>query len=119
MLRQWRYQWHSCAMALAATLILGAAGARADDAAKYPEFNGQWSRAGVGANWDPTKPGGLRQQAPLTAEYQAILEANLKSLASGNEAYNGHSRCIPAGMPRMMTAYEPIEIMITPETTYI
>jgi hypothetical protein len=106
-------------MALAASLILGTAGARADDAAKYPELNGQWSRAGNGAQWDPTKPGGLRQQAPLTAEYQAIFEANLKSLASGNEAYNGHSRCIPAGMPRMMLAYEPVDVIVTPETTYV
>ena len=104
-------------MALAAVLILGAAGARADGAAGYPELNGQWSRAGNGAQWDPTKTGGLRQQAPLTAEYQAVFEANLKSLASGNEAYNGHSRCIPAGMPRMMLAYEPMDVIVTPETT--
>jgi hypothetical protein len=119
MFRPWWDLWRSCAIVLCATLSLGMAGARADEAAKYPELNGQWSRAGNGANWDPTKPGGLRQQAPLTAEYQAILEANLKSLASGNEAYNGHSRCIPAGMPRMMLAYEPIDLIVTPETTYI
>jgi hypothetical protein len=106
-------------MALAAMLSIGTAGTQADDAAKYPELNGQWSRAGNGAQWDPTKPGGLRQQAPLTAEYQAIFEANLKSLASGNEAYNGHSRCIPAGMPRMMLAYEPVDVIVTPETTYV
>jgi hypothetical protein len=119
MLRQWRDHWRSCAMALAAMLSIGTARTQADEAAKYPEINGQWSRAGNGAQWDPTKPGGLRQQAPLTAEYQAIFEANLKSLASGNEAYNGHSRCIPAGMPRMMLAYEPVDVIVTPETTYV
>jgi hypothetical protein len=119
MLRGWRDQWRSCAIVLSATLSLGMAGARADDAAKYPGLNGQWSRAGNGAQWDPSKPGGLRQQAPLTAEYQTIFEANLKSLASGNEGYNGHSRCIPAGMPRMMLAYEPVDVIVTPETTYV
>jgi hypothetical protein len=107
------------AMALAATLSIGISGARADDTAKYPELNGQWSRGTPGAQWDPSKPGGLRQQAPLTAEYQAIFEANLKALASGNEGYNSHSRCFPAGMPRMMLAYEPVDVIVTPETTYI
>jgi hypothetical protein len=107
------------ALALAATLIAGIAGARTDDQPKYPELNGQWSRASAGAQWGPTDPGGLRQQAPLTAEYQAIFEANLKSLASGNEGYNSPSRCIRAGMPRMMLAYEPVDVIVTPETTYI
>src|SRR4029077_17002392 len=27
--------------------------------------------------------------------------------------------CLPSGMPRMMIAYEPMEVIITPETTYI
>jgi hypothetical protein len=109
--------------ALAAALGLTIAGACAQDV-KSPafgghSFSGQWSRASNGAQWDPTKPGGLRQQAPLVAEYQARFEANLKSLASGNEGYNAHSRCIPAGMPRMMLAYEPIDVIVTAETTYI
>jgi hypothetical protein len=111
------------ATALALALTIGIVAARADEAAneaaKLPAFSGQWSRASAGAQWDPTKPGGLRQQAPLTAKYQAVFEANLKSLASGNEAYNGHSRCLPAGMPRMMLAYEPIDLIVTSETTYI
>src|SRR5258708_2467455 len=112
-------QCRAGALALAATLSLGIAAARADDGPKYPELNGQWNRASAGAQWDPTEPGGLRQQAPLTTEYQAIFEANLKSLASGNEGYNSHSRCIPAGMPRMMLAYEPLDVIVTPETTGI
>src|SRR5262249_27738120 len=28
-------------------------------------------------------------------------------------------RCIPSGMPRMMVVFEPMEIIITPATTYI
>jgi hypothetical protein len=113
------YRCRAGAIALAATLCIGIAGALADDTAKYPDLNGQWSRGSPGAQWDPTKPGGLRQQAPLTAEYQAMFEANLKSVAAGGEGYNPHSRCIPAGMPRMMLAYEPVDVFVTPETTYI
>jgi hypothetical protein len=104
-------------LALAAFLA-GVIGAGAGEA-KYPDLNGQWSRASAGAQWDPTKPGGLRQQAPLTPAYQAMFEANLKALATGNEGYNAHSRCIPAGMPRMMLAYEPIDVIVTPDTTYV
>src|SRR5580693_8667435 len=104
-------RWRAGALALAATLSIGLAGAGAQDAAKYPDLNGQWSRASAGAQWDPTKPGGLRQQAPLIPEYQAMFEANLKAIATGNEGYNPHSRCIPAGMPRMMLAYEPVDVL--------
>jgi hypothetical protein len=105
-------------VALAFVWALSLAGARADDT-KYPDLNGQWSRAAQGANWDPTKPGGLRQQAPLTGEYQALLEASIAATASGGEGYNLHSRCISAGMPRTMLAYEPLDFIMTPGTTYI
>jgi hypothetical protein len=106
-------------LALAGALSVAMASAQAADAGKYPDFNGQWSRAAQGANWDPTKPGGLGQEAPLTPHYQALLEANLKATAIGGEGYNLHSRCISAGMPRTMLAYEPMDFIVTPETTYI
>src|ERR1700719_3383596 len=106
------------ALALAGALQLASGGARAADA-KYPDWNGQWSRSNPGGQWDPSKPGGLRQQPPLTAEYQAIFEANVKAVVQGDEGYNAHARCFPAGMTRMMIAYEPLDIIVTPETTYI
>jgi len=104
--------------AIALVGALSLAGARAENA-KYPDLNGQWSRAAQGANWDPGKPGGLRQQAPLTPQYQAMLEAAITATATGGEGYNLHSRCISAGMPRTMLAYEPLDFILTPETTYI
>jgi hypothetical protein len=70
-------RWPLRAVALAGALAVAGVGARADEPG-YPNLNGQWSRGAQGANWDPSKPGGLRQQAPLTAEYQALFEANLK-----------------------------------------
>jgi hypothetical protein len=88
------------------------------DDAKYADIRGAWTRPGA-AQWDPTKPGGLRQQAPLTPEYQAVFEANLADTAAGGQGYNPQVICLPSGMPRVMIAYEPLEILVTPEITYI
>ena len=62
--------------ALALSLRIGTAAAFDD--AMYPDFSGQWKRPpGVGVQWDQTKSAGLAQQAPLTPEYQARLEASI------------------------------------------
>jgi hypothetical protein len=67
-------------VALTATLCLTIAVARAWDDTNYPDINGQWVRAHPRSQWDPSRPRGLGQQAPLTPEYQAIFEANLAAL---------------------------------------
>jgi hypothetical protein len=108
----------STALALSAALLVTAP-ARAFDDQKYPDLNGQWSRPDPRAQWDPSKPRGLEQQAPLTAEYQAIFERNLAELHSGSLGADPQVFCLPTGMPRVMIAYEPIEVIITPETTYV
>jgi hypothetical protein len=104
----------------AAGLAMAVSGAFALDPAdaKYPDIRGAWARPGA-AQWDPTKPGGLRQQAPLTPQFQAVFEANLADAAAGGQGYNPQVICLPSGMPRVMIAYEPLEIIITPEITYI
>jgi hypothetical protein len=106
------------AMALLAAYGVTIADALAFDRTKYPDWKGQWVRIGAGT-YDPTKKGGRDQQPPLTPEYQAIWEQNLAEEASGGQYYNTQARCISGGMPRMMIVYEPMEIIITPETTYI
>ena len=102
------------------------AGAHAQilDLGKYPDLKGQWARAPVpGAvgqpPHDPSKPFGRGQQAPLTAEYQAVFEANLADQAAGGQGNDPTYVCIPNGMPRAMSAYEPLEFIITADTTYI
>ena len=100
-------------------LTLGMPIAQAHDVTKYPDLRGQWSRGKGGAQWDQSKPGGLRQNVPLTAEYQAIYEANLAAEAAGGEVYNPQATCMPSGMPRMMIAYEPLEIIVTADATYV
>ena len=69
--------------------------------------------------FDNTKPPGRGQQAPLTAEYQAIFEANLAHVAKGETGDDPVDTCIPEGMPRAMNLVLPMEIAITRDTTYI
>ncbi|HLQ92124.1 MAG TPA: hypothetical protein VK148_19040 [Xanthobacteraceae bacterium] len=94
------------------------------DLGKYPNLTGQWRRAPVpGAvgqpPHDPAKPPGRGQGAPLTAEYQAIFEANIRDQAAGGHGMDTTHVCTPNGMPRAMSAYEPFEIIITQDITYI
>jgi len=105
--------------ALAAALVMASSGVRAFDDAKYPDWKGQWVRIGGGGQYDPDKPGGAGQEPPLTAEYRAIWEANLAEAAAGGQNYNTQVHCLPGGMPRMMVVYEPMEIIITPDITYV
>jgi hypothetical protein len=106
------------ALVLMAALYGATTGAAAFDDAMYPDLKGQWAKVGSG-EWDPSKPRGLGQQAPLTAEYQAILEASLADQKGGGQGNDPGYRCIPHGMPRIMIAIHPMEFVITPEATYI
>ena len=111
------------AVAVAAALTMTVGGVFAFDDAKYPNWKGQWSRVvipGVGGQgaFDPTKPWGPGQQAPLTAEYQKVLEASMADQAKGGLGNYPSSRCLPSGMPRMMT-FGAQEYIITPDLTYI
>jgi hypothetical protein len=113
----------AAAVALIAALIM-THGVRAADDAKYPNWKGQWSRfvvPGVAPpfSFDQTKSGGLGQQAPLTAEYQKVFADSLADQANGGAGNNPTGRCLFGGMPQMMMAFMPLEIIVTPETTYI
>src|SRR6516225_3797977 len=104
---------------LAAVLALANAAAKAFDEAKYPDWTGQWRRpAGVGNQWDTSKPVS-KQEAPLTAEYQAVFEANLADQAAGGQGTDPTYTCIPDGMPRAMNVIFPMEIIIQPNVTHI
>jgi hypothetical protein len=108
--------------ALLATSLLaaisGGSTADAQDMAKYPDWKGQWIRIG-GGSYDPNKPGGRGQEPPLTAEYRTLWEKNIAMEAAGSQEYNPQARCLPGGMPRMMIVYEPMELVVTPQITYV
>src|SRR5260370_23361954 len=112
------------ALAFAATLCWSFAGARAFEDATYPDLAGQWLRINQGKGgqitFDPSKSWGLGQEAPLTPEYQAILEASIADQANGGQG-NWHSgdRCMPPGMPATMNGYNSLEFVVLPASTYV
>ena len=112
-----------CRMSLAAVaflaLCMACTFAQAHDETVYPDWNGQWRRPpGVGNQWDTSKPP-RKGEPPLTAEYQAIYEANLKDQAEGGQGTDPTFTCIPDGMPRAMNVIFPMEVIILPKTTYM
>ena len=109
-------------VALAVALTIGPAWAA--DEAKYPDWRGQWARFPVRGlpgqpSHDQTKPWGLGQQAPLTPEYQAILEASIADQAKGGLGNFPTTSGRASGMPHMMMAFIPMEFVVTPDATYI
>jgi hypothetical protein len=126
------------AVTLTATLMMVGA-AQASDDSKYPNWKGAWARwappnsardpgnggtgftAGGQPSFDQTKPWGFGQQAPLTPEYQKVLEDSMADQANGGEGnfFDHAVRCMPGGMPLMTIAFTPLEFVVTPETTYV
>jgi hypothetical protein len=110
-------------LAFATALTVIADGARAQEK-KFPHWKGEWTTIvprlpGQQLRFDPSKPYGRGQQAPLTEEYNKIWEENLVEQAAGSQGlFLEHASCLPAGMPTMMSAGTH-EYIITPETTYI
>jgi hypothetical protein len=110
---------------LASALIATIGGASAADDAKYPDLHGGWQRfvirsLGGQPSFDQTRPWGFGQQAPLTADYRKVLEQSLADQAKGGQGnFIGHAQCLPAGMPFMMVATRPLDIVVTPYSTYV
>jgi hypothetical protein len=105
---------------VAAALSLTAAAAQDDQ--RYPDWSGQWRKAPDGGppRYDPSKPDGAGQQAPLKDEYRRIHEASMADQAQGGQGlYVQSVKCIPMGMPFQMSIVFPFEFVITPKTTYI
>ena len=86
--------------------------AEAHDASRYPNLKGQWTviitkgLEGQAVKFDPTKPWGRGQQAPLTAEYQKVHEDSMADQAKGGLGNYPTATCHPGGMPRMMSVGE-------------
>jgi hypothetical protein len=104
--------------------LLTPTGARAYDETKYPNWKGQWTvilvpgLPGQRVKFDPTKPWGRGQEAPLTPEYQKIHEESMADQAKGGLGNYPTATCHPGGMPRMMSTGQ-YEYVVEPDTTYI
>jgi len=74
---------------------------------------------GQSVKYDPTRKFGPAQEAPLTPEYRKVHEQSIADQALGGQGnFLDHAKCIPGGMPSMMSV-PTMEFIITPETTYI
>jgi hypothetical protein len=122
------------AIAVAGSVAIICGGVHAADRAKYPEWKGAWERwvppvsvvspsglrtPGGQPSFDQTKPWSRGQEAPLTPEYQKVLEDSIADQETGGQGLNfDRARCMPTGMPHMMT-FGPLEFVVTPEMTYV
>ncbi len=109
-----RYSASTCSVALAIGLLATSANAQVVDFSKYPDFKGQWDRTGPPNNWRQ-----LGGPPPLTPEYQKVYDWSLSEQHAGRPGHWPSTFCMPEGMPAMMNLYNPMEIIITPETIYI
>jgi hypothetical protein len=113
-----RHWTEALALAIVLSAFSIAVAAKAEEVKKYPDWNALWDRGSPPGVWDPSKPKGRGQEAPLTPEYQKIYEQNIAKEEAGAE-FDPKQTCGPVGMPRLMTAYESIEIVITPRVVYM
>jgi hypothetical protein len=117
-----------CRILVAAAAVAGLAvtafPARAFDQSRYPDWTGAWRRIPVPGvtgqpGYDQTKKIGPAQQAPLTAEAEAVMKASMADQAKGGQGNYPTSICLSPGMPRIMTPYGAMEFVITPATTHV
>jgi hypothetical protein len=107
-------------LGIAVSTLLMLSSAQAFDESKYPDLSGQWRRTATGQpRYDPAKPAGLGQQAPLKAEYKTIHAASMADQVAGGQGFDQAYKCIPMGMPRQMSGTFPLEILVRPEVTHI
>ena len=103
---------------LAGTLTSPAAAQWPPDLSKYPDWNAQWYRVGPIGQYNPATPRS-NQGAPLTPEYQKIFEDGLADEKQGGQGNDPTYTCLPDGMPRVMNAIFPMELIVMPKMTYV
>lgn len=108
-----------------ATILLAspvAAPAQASQGFDPHNFTGVWDRypAPGDSHRDPTvaPPKPDIPPPPLKPEYLAAYQAHMKKVAeenaSGHPPVTGYVKCLPDGMPAMMMAMFPMEVLQTP-----
>lgn len=90
----------------------------AETGMRYPDWHGQWQRAPGSLNW-PSEGYQEAGPPPLTDEYMAIWQGYTALQEAGIPAGDPPSTCLPQGMPRIMKMTYPMEIIVTPDITYI
>src|SRR5262249_36837595 len=103
-----------------AGLAAVAGGGQAVGDAEDPDLRGEWKRAiGGMPRFDQSKPVSGGEGGALTPQYRAIFEGNLKDQAGSGAGDAPTTTCRAPGVPMMMIAYWPMEIVVMPDTTHI
>src|SRR5665213_906833 len=93
-------------------LSAAALGAVSLNVAAAPDLSGVWALA--------THVGALQTLAgkapPLTPEAKTVYAAHQALMAKGDYSFDGLTRCLPPGLPRLMLMHEPFEILQKPKT---
>jgi hypothetical protein len=123
---------HVAVFLLAATASVAfAAPLRAQDTAAVNGINGSWERypalaGGLGSDPEhlPPPPPQPISDPPLKPEYfgewRAASERTAELIADGLPPVDSNSACLPQGMPGMMMAMFPMEVLETPgQVTFI
>jgi hypothetical protein len=110
---------HSWMRALAVVSLAGALGGASTAAADAPDITGVWARtfARPGQSVDPRLTPPAPVEPALTpayaADYNALREAERASDRAGEPLGATSTLCLPDGMPQMMFAIYPLEILQT------
>ena len=92
--------------------------------AATPDFSGTWERYpdpyaifnDTPFADDPPAPGdGPQLKEPFASEYKSLMEKRKMSAREGKPLVDPSTQCIPEGMPTIMGAIYPIEILQTPK----
>src|SRR5260370_7864344 len=97
-------------IALATALLTAGAPARAHDESKYPDWSGQWIKVPDGGppRYDPSKPDGRGQQAPLKEPYRRMHEASMADQPPGGQRlYISIANYTPIAIPLQIHIYIP------------
>jgi hypothetical protein len=82
--------------------------------ATQPDLTGVWSidsRADAVKTVDGKLP-------PLLPDAKSVYEQHLAAAARGDRSFDGTTRCLPPGLPRLMLVHRPFEILQRPKTIY-
>jgi hypothetical protein len=101
-----------------ASLYAQAALSQATAVPSHPALTGAWDRYGT-AKIDPRVTSAAPVSAPplkepFKAEWAAQQKAAKDADARGQPLYSGYTQCLPDGMPAMMMAMFPMEVLQTP-----
>jgi len=86
---------------------------KAPPARDLPNWDGIWERVGS-ITWEPNGRPGVPENPPFTPEYAEKYRKTTEAAREGHPVQDPTSRCLPPGMPRIMTMSYPMEILMTP-----